>query len=454
MRTFIAVDDDLLARRIVAASDRVVFVAPAVSTTVATALGDCFSRADRVSITIVLDPNEEGYRLGYGDREGLEQLQQLAGKNHIGLRSQPGLRIGLLVVDDYVLVWSPTPKAVEGQRIANEPNGIDLGDGVPRPDGTISRDKDRSDLARGGTSQTQTNSLVDIIRNAIGSDDSEVLLAQAEIGRVPFTPEQIAKTVEVLKQNPPAPFDLARKTRVFSTKFQFVEFELRGAAWTNREIKLSSLLLNPDVPNELQDLFETKVKPFSAQGDVAIDVPTLVQGQVAYNREGEEIVSPMTQGDIEKSWKELLKRYLKQMVGFGWLIQRADKVQFELDVAAYEIVLKAWVAGFRKVAANDEAALVKRIVELVNTRAGRPTAKEKLKDIDIEATVRAGIQKLRITEPSVKLVFKEISWESTRDAEFTEALRKALPAEALNGWFEVFTAARQQSGGDEFSHGV
>ena len=28
---------------------------------------------------------------------------------------------------------------------------------------------------------------------------------------------------------------------------------------------------------------------------------------------------------------------------------------------------------------------------------------------------------------------------------FAEALRKALPAEALKGWFEVFTAARQKT---------
>jgi hypothetical protein len=437
MKTFIAVDDELLARRIGAASTRVVFVAPAVSKAVAGALCACFRRADRISITIVLDPDEEGYRLGYGDREGLEQLQQLARTDFIPLRSQPGLRIGLLVVDEDVLVWSPTPKAVEDQRVENEPNGIDLG-GVA--------DEGSSDFSKGEGSQTPVNSLVDIIRNAVGSDDSEVLLGQAEIGRSPLMPEQVAKTVEVLQQNPPAPFDLARKTRVFSTNFQFVEFELRGAAWTNREIKLSSLLLNPDVPDDLQDLFETKVKPFSTQGDVAVNVPTLVQGQVAYNRAGEEIISPMTQGDIEKSWKDLLKRYLKRIEGFGWLIQRADKVQFESDVAAYEIVLKAWVTGFRKVAANDEASLVKRIVDLIKTRADRPNAKEKLKDINIDSTVRAGIQKLRITEPSVKLVFKEISWESTRDAEFTEALRKALPAEALKGWFEVFTTARQRTG--------
>jgi hypothetical protein len=118
----------------------------------------------------------------------------------------------------------------------------------------------------------------------------------------------------------------------------------------------------------------------------------------------------------------------------------------ESEVAAYEVVLKAWVAGFRKIAANDESGLVKSIVDLVKARAARSPAKEKIKDIDIETTVRAGIQKLRITEPSVKLVFKEISWESTRDAEFTEALRKALPDEALKGWFEVFTAARERTG--------
>jgi len=88
-----------------------------------------------------------------------------------------------------------------------------------------------------------------------------VLLAKVEIGCEPFTPEQVAKTVAALKENPPAPFDLSVKTRVFSTKFQFVEFELRGAAWTTREIKVSSLLLNPDVPEELQELFETLTTP-------------------------------------------------------------------------------------------------------------------------------------------------------------------------------------------------
>jgi hypothetical protein len=97
MKTFVAVDDDLLSQRIKGATFRVVFVAPAISQTIAAALGACFNRADKVSITVVLDPDQEAYRLGYGNREGLKQVQKLASNNLIGPRAQPGLRIGLPV---------------------------------------------------------------------------------------------------------------------------------------------------------------------------------------------------------------------------------------------------------------------------------------------------------------------------------------------------------------------
>jgi hypothetical protein len=85
MSTFVAVDDRLLIDRIDAVSSRIVFVAPAVSKEVATALGGCLRRADQISITLVLDPDAEAHRIGYGDREGLEKLRDLASDNHIGL---------------------------------------------------------------------------------------------------------------------------------------------------------------------------------------------------------------------------------------------------------------------------------------------------------------------------------------------------------------------------------
>jgi len=86
------VNDQLLIKRIGAVSCRIVFAAPAVSKEVAIALGTCLRKADRISITLVLDPDADVHRIGYGEREGLEELLKLARDNHIGLRSQPGLR--------------------------------------------------------------------------------------------------------------------------------------------------------------------------------------------------------------------------------------------------------------------------------------------------------------------------------------------------------------------------
>jgi hypothetical protein len=154
----------------------------------------------------------------------------------------------------------------------------------------------------------------------------------------------------------------------------------------------------------------------------------------------------MTQADIERAWREIVKRYLRKVEEFGWLLHRSEKPAFEAAVTAYQTVLKEWVAGFRTIAARDEGKLVEQLVSLIidRARAARPVVKRKLDEMDVKAVVIAGIQKLRITEPNVKLVFKEISWESTRDAEFTDALRKAFPHEDLKKWFEEFTAARQR----------
>ena len=55
---------------------------------------------DHVVLTIVLDKDEDAYRIGYGEPEALELLHASASKFAIPLRCQAGLRLGLLVHDD------------------------------------------------------------------------------------------------------------------------------------------------------------------------------------------------------------------------------------------------------------------------------------------------------------------------------------------------------------------
>ncbi len=58
-----------------------------------------------------------------------------------------------------------------------------------------------------------------------------------------------------------------------------------------------------------------------------------------------------------------------------------------------------------------------------------------------QCMIRASLQGLPVSVPAVKLVFKDVSWESTGDAEFVKALSETLPKEDLDGWFNVFSAA-------------
>ncbi|WP_295885532.1 hypothetical protein [uncultured Thiohalocapsa sp.] len=431
MQTFTAVTDQALADTIAGARSRVVLVAPGLAGVVAEASSTLTDPQPGPQITLILDPDEDAYRVGYGDPKGAALLAELVQRPNVTVRSEPGVRLGLLIADDTILMWAPTPKSVENGPAPSkadsippsEPNGIRL--------------------------DSVTN-LSEHIDAAVGSGASNTVLTDMEIGREPLSAERAKETMEALAANPPAPVNLSRMARVFSTKVQFVECTLRGAQWTERETKVSSLLLNADVSDDLAELFDTKIRPFSKQADVPIPVQAMIQGQLAFDKRGKPLLTPMTQAEIKQVWNDILKRYLHRMRGFGLLIRRADKPQFQAEIDAFEKVLKAWVAGFREAVHKDEDNLVKQITDLVLRRQSAAPARAgtQTKPDEIKAKIRDGVKGMRVIEPAVKLVFKDVSWESTGDAEFVRALRETLPAEDLDGWFKVYSAAPARGSAD------
>ena len=186
-----------------------------------------------------------------------------------------------------------------------------------------------------------------------------------------------------------------------------------------------------------------------------------MEGQIAYNHRGEGILVPTTQRDIEKTWQGIKERYLFRVQGFGSLIRKKDLAAFRAGIDAFQELLRAWVKGFRCQAKQDEDELVSSIVISIRQRIeqsgrrkqyehlfagsshtpGRPDARA---STVLDERVREGLARMRIKEPRVRVVVKDVSWESSRDQEFTAALRAALPASALRGWFEEFTAAQER----------
>ena len=411
MAVFQSVQDEDLVHSIESATSRVVFFAPGVSEVVSKALITCMQDGLVGQVMMVLDGDEEACRLGYCDAPSLEKLFAEAKQYDIPLRRQPGLRIGLLMTDDNVLIWTPTPLMFEAPRQHAEPNGMVL------------------------TPQTFKE-----LPQAMGVD-LEKPDSLAEIGRVALKLEEVVKVVAAIKAAPPAPFNLARLSRVFSAKFQFIETVLRGAELTKREMRLDSLIVNSDAPEALRPLLHTTVQPFSTDADKSVEVGVLVNGELAYRKTGEVLTRLTTQAEMRGYWDALTDQYIVNLPGFGKIIRLTDKAKFEEGRTAFELVLKAWVTGFQELVKGDHDKRVAKVVNLIVTRMEKASEKEKLTRAAIDLLVRKGLDNLRVIEPGVKVVYKNITVESTRDQEFLDVLKKNLSEPELKGWFHIFDAA-------------
>lgn len=410
MESFIEVTDEILAKKIEQCRSQLIFLVPALSEITATALKNKGKQNKELTAVLVLDSEDDAYRLGYGDQKGAEILKELIQSENISIRYQTGIRLGLLIVDETVLFWSPTTKAVETERESGQPNGI-----------VINGDNDVK------------SQVVDSLEGK-------------EIGKKQLSEQQVKEIEKSLKENPPAPIDISNLSRILSSKIQFVECELRGAQWTEREIKISNLMLNADVPEQMENLFDTKIRPFSMQSNVAIEVHAMIQGKLAYDKTGEKITTPVTQQEIRRIWDDILKKYLFRIPNFGSVIKLSQKVSFQEEIKCFESILVDWVKGFKDIAEKNNEGVVNNVAGVIESRLrfSADSIKEKFKSGQIKDIIKKGLSKMRVTEPSVKVIYKGISWELIRDQEFLDMIKKNLHDDELKEWFSISTAALEK----------
>jgi hypothetical protein len=344
---FQPIQDARVVEEINGAQHRLVFVAPGVSKAVSQALIGQMSQNQGLQVAVILDGDEECCRMGYCDAEALGELHAAANDHGKPIGSQPGLRLCLLMADERVLIWTPTPLMFEAPPGEGQPNGIVL----------------------------EPSTLGDLPA-AVGLD-AENSGEPPQIGIQPMEAEAVQDVRDAIKAVPPAPFDLSRLSRVFSSKFQFIETTLKGAELTKREMRLDSLILNSDAPEELRPLLHTTIQPFNTDADRTVDVPVLINGERAFRANGEPHMKATKQADIHAYWDDLSKRYIVNMPGFGRIIRQTDKAKFQAECEAFEEVLELWVKGFKKQVESDHGTRVKRVVDLIVTRMAGLSDKEK-----------------------------------------------------------------------------
>src|SRR5690349_21379920 len=125
-RLFTNASDENLCAMIWSAKARLVLVAPGLSTEVASTLADRIKKDGGPAVlSVILDIDPEVCRLGFGDIAAVDLLGPALASRGVELQMQKGVRIGLVVADSELLVYSPTPRLIESDSDSDErPNAI------------------------------------------------------------------------------------------------------------------------------------------------------------------------------------------------------------------------------------------------------------------------------------------------------------------------------------------
>lgn len=404
MSTFLAVNDELLISQINQAKARVIYIAPGISKALASCFCLVLSKLHQLNVTVILDPSDEVCRIGYGEFDGLKELHDHSKSSHFALRSQIGIRTGILIVDDQVLVWTPTPLSIEEHPHADKTaNGVMLG--------------------RNPGEQ---------IALAIAAEGTDTAIEDAEIAIEAVTDSDVAATQIELKKNPPVPVDLARATKVFNSKFQFIELEMKNVKLSKRQFKVPTQLLNADAKVELQTILDTKLKALDDIRFVEIEVPEYGDdGSESYDSNKKQKLCLVSEAKMERRRKTLEKSYLYHLAGYGSIIEKEKVEAFKKIIQAYKIQLEKYSLGIKEHITTEGDKLVGQVINLIKERNDRSSNPVELNLDLLGKELKKSIDKIKDDKPIIRHVLKDITYQQTQDEEFQKLLLKNVPHQVM-----------------------
>jgi hypothetical protein len=415
-KVFTNVNDDVLIRWIGAATRRITFVAPGVSEAVAKALVAQLELIPPANVNIVLDVDPEICRLGYGQIQGLEQIKAAAEKKGMLLLHQPGIRLGLLIADDSSLIYSPTPLLIEaGSKTPDKPNGICL-----------------------------SNQNLPTIEQACGIGGD---VMHREVGLDPAKTPDIKKVKEDLERNPPKKFDVSRAERVFNSRIQYVEFTFEEYRLSQKTVPIPPSLMGITENRELLTRWKNNFRLFSDGAEYKFT--RKVKGP-----DGKVVEETLSEKILEDEKKTLLKDFLIAVPAFGSVILRSRREEFDKRIVTFKERVGAFKEGVTKQIEDSlkkaKQSLIEQLIPHVvqhpppewrKTMIGdKLTKAEAGERLDEELTSLFSAVD-RIFNPNIKVILKDVSYETLSQPVFMSALKKAFPAAVFRTLFKEYDAA-------------
>lgn len=425
MSTFVVATDEALIARIRAAKRRIVVVAPGLSEAVAEAIAGRYSESSGPTITVILDADPEVCRLGYGNAKALEQLHAAAKASQSTIQHQAGIRICVLMTDDSLLIYSPTPLLVEaGSTSPTKPNAIEVGAELP---GAIAK--------------------------AVG-EEGVALPSEAEIGVTPIRDEILERLNRDLADAPPRDFDVARRERVFNSLLEYVEFKVTDYKLTTRVINIPPEVLGLAQNAQEAARWRNGYKVFDGSERMEVELP---------RTEDDRHVPTKTEKvkygvkDIDRERREITDKFLLTVPKFDVLIPRAERAKFDERLERFKSRLKLYAETVEKtIQARVEDAksqLISRVMpkvlkdppeEFLHRTLGSRDPRE-LQELVEREVERAFAEATTGYNPRIEVKYKSLTYETIRNPLFRDALARLVPKATVEKMFEEHEAAPSES---------
>jgi hypothetical protein len=223
-RVFITLNEDVITELLRKAERRVCYAGPGIYDWAAEALISVSVYLGPENVTVIVDPDPFVVQVGYGTEQALRRLHDKG----IPVRVQKGLRIGIVIADDFAAVFAPPALNVDVFPDAGIPNAICLSA------------EEAGRLLQAVVTGNQGNSTAEGLQDfAVENDEQEDNVPRiATLGEDLLEQSDLAKIRETLARHPPVSPDLDRQMRIINSTFQVVKITLKGAKLSQRKLPL------------------------------------------------------------------------------------------------------------------------------------------------------------------------------------------------------------------------
>lgn len=428
MRTFTTVNETTLITTIKCCKKRLIYIAPGLTKLIADTIAEILSEQKVRAVTVIIDTDPEVCRFGYGTVDGLKRLHEIAEEFHIGIRYQQGLRVGLIICDDVVIAYTPTPLLIEaGSEFDDKPNAVFLGN-------------------------NPLQQFLSACAAEVETTDDIPVPTQAEIGTQSISPQMMKESIEELERIPPKPYDISRIERVFSSKLQYVEFEVKGYKLSSRKVQIpNDLLVGND--DKLEKRLFNSFKILEGKEVLKIEIEDAdPKTNITYvNSDGSPRKITYTEKQIELDRKKIYDDFLISISGHGQLISRARRDAFDKRLTWFRNRIFNFKEGIQKVLDKEIKKSVDNLAEALLPGIKKNTPDRLLKmfdaapsDKELLEAIKAELNKTfgRIDQfftPEVKIIFKDLTYETIQDQNFRDQLEKLYKKGGVSSMNDLFS---------------